>query len=456
MDKRFIPVAMLAGALALAGCGGGSNTTAGGTEPPTCDDDQMLVGGQCVAKEADDEDDDDPTPATLSGTGLTEAGEIRLVKDQEYETPNNGIITCTADECVITVADQRGTPRVTVTSGTATFEPYDERLVANTGDRTGGVTGGTDWLSNRALLGAVREGTGTNIYVEITAPNGAPARGRTTTDGIAFAIPADNSGGQLNTNPEAHEAASPGGSATNHIVVDTLGGRETDLRLVHTRGRTITGDDDDVVTDRDTLRSDYLVFGAWERRTSANTGPQSKQQLGYVHTGTIPRTDPGTFGIGDARYEGKALGHYSHGGGDWEEWEGTVHLEANFAPQERQIEGTINIPAGDDYGQIPAAHSLGTINLKTASIGSDASGDAGIAGGVGSGSGSTGRWHADFYGTAINGAPNGVAGDFRTQRPEITRLDPDDNVVKSVQVKASIQGAFGAHNVGQLADTDQQ
>ena len=451
MDKRFIPVAMLAGALALAGCGGGSNTTAGGSgDAMTCDDDEMLVGGQCVAKVADDEDDDDPTPATLSGTGLTEAGEIRLVKDQEYETPNNGIITCTTDECVITVANQRGTPRVTVTSGTATFEPYDELLVANTTDRTGGVTGGTDWLSNRNLIRAIKQNDAGAIYVEIEAPNGAPSRGRNNASPSEILAPVGTAaGGAFDSNLDAVT----GGSATNHIVVDTLGGRETDLRLVHTRGRTVTGEG--VVADRDTLLTDYLVFGAWERRTSANSGPTSDSQLGYLATGTIHRTDPGTFGIGDARYEGKALGHYSHAGGDWTEWEGTVVLEANFAPQERQIEGTVTIPAADDtYGQIPAGHNLGTINLKTASIGSNASGDAAIAGGVGSGSGSTGRWHANFYGTAINGSPNGVAGDFRTQRPKITRRNSENQIVTD-QTAASIQGAFGTHNVGQLPEDDQ-
>ena len=429
ISKLCLPAAAMVGALALAGCGGGSDSMDDTTMDDTSTDDTSTT----------------QDPETLAGTGLTQAGEIRLEKDDEYETPNNGVITCTTDECVITVANQRGTPRVTVTSGTVTFDPYEELIVANTGDRTGGVTGGTDWLSNRNLIRAIKQSDSGAIFVEIEAPNGAPTRGRDNANPSVILAPVSTAAGGA-FNEDTNDIT--GGSATNHIVVDTLGGRETDLRLVHTRGRTVNGEG--AVTDRDTLLTDYLVFGAWERRTAANSGPTSKPQLGYLATGTIHRTNPGTFGIGDARYEGKALGHYNESDGSWSEWEGTVLLEANFAPEERQISGRVNtgITTPDD-----GTLNLGTITLKTAQIGSSASGDSVIAGGVGSGSGSTGRWHASFYGTAINGSPNGVAGDFRSQRPQITRLV--DDVPTTVQTKASIQGAFGAHNVGQLQETDQ-
>jgi len=210
------------------------------------------------------------------------------------------------------------------------------------------------------------------------------------------------------------------------------------VQLVHTRNRAYI-QADGVITDRDTVNNDYLVFGSWERSTAARPGPQSMPQINYFRYGTIDRNDVTTYGIGDARYEGRALGHYNHDGDSWEEWVGKVHLEANFAPEERNIEGEIIIPTSG-YGSIPDGHNLDTIRLQVADIDGSVNADArinGIAAGTGSGT-----WQADFYGTAINNAPNGVTGQFSTERSAVTGDNP--------QTAAEIQGVFGAQNVGQL------
>jgi len=426
MHMRFIPaMALLAGALALAGCGGGSGVTPGS-------------GGN-----GDSDDDSQPPPA-----GNTDALKPYIIEGgflhTDLDEGDDGIIP-TGDSVAIGGITVRGVDHVhgakitcpdeskngcrwlfengqLMLSGGATAERIPEPTIpeANTADKTGGA-GDIDWLSDRALIRAIKENDAGHIYVEIEAPNGAPVRGRDSANAIIGPV-GTAAGGSF----DSDRGSITGGSATNHFVIDTLGGRETDLRLVHTRGRTVAGTG--VVPDIDTLRTDYLVFGAWERRTAAQEGPKSDPELGYLATGTIPRNDPQAFGIGDARYEGKALGHYSHDGGDWTEWEGTVLLEANFAPDERNIDGTVKTG-------ISAVSGLATINLEKTRIGSSVSGSSEIDGSKQS----SGTWKAGFYGTAIDGSPNGVAGSFRAIRPEV-----------DTQKEADLQGAFGAHNVGQL------
>ena len=468
MDKRFIPVAMLAGALALAGCGGGSSTTAPGSGDPEVDPPVVRPNPPAAR------------PAALPGTGLTndtgEAYTIRLEKDGEYETPNGGTITCPNDECVITVGAQRGTPIVTATGG-ATFAAKPA-VATPPRDNNAGVQNGNDWLGDRALIGAIKEAAGTaGIYVELAAPNGAPIRIRNAgldgiignaddvdlvNGGLGTSAGDDLSGSHIFDGVIADDPATdniqPSGSAIGTRTVDTGGGRETKVRLVHTRNRSYSEQTaEDVNADRDTVNNDYLVFGSWMRRTAANSGPTSTPQIGYFRVGTIDRNNVSTYGTGDARYEGKALGHYTNNGGAWTEWNGKVSLEANFAPEERQISGTIDtaIAVTDSNEARIAAYGthmrgLGTITLQKTSIDGSANGQSRISGSTNN----VGTWEADFHGTAINNSPNGVTGEFRTEREELFRTVNNAKVLD--QTKATIQGVFGAHNVGQLADTDLQ
>ena len=199
-----------------------------------------------------------------------------------------------------------------------------------------------------------------------------------------------------------------------------------------------------------------VLDGSWMRRTAAQDGPQSTPQIGYFRVGTIDRNNVSTYGTGDARYEGKALGHYTNDDGDWLEWNGSVSLEANFAPEERQISGTIDTRIGatlaDDAARMAAYgrlnRGLGTISLQKTSIDGSANGQSRISGSTNN----VGTWEADFHGTAINNSPNGVTGEFKTEREELSRTVNNAKVLD--QSKATIQGVFGAHNVGQLQDTD--
>ena len=436
MDKRFIPVAMLAGALALAGCGGGSNTTAGGTEPPTCDDDEMLVGSECVAKVVDEEDDEDndPTPATLSGTGLTnttgEAYVIRLEKDETHDAPK-GKITCPTEECIITVGAQRGTPVVTATGG-ATFATTEqvaerERPRVNADGNTGETDG--NWLSKTALIRAVKSN---------------PTEIRPIRQNVELTL---SDGTDTTIAPGTYAAdAAPTGVEVGTITVDAGGGRETDLRLSHTRGRTAANLPDQ------NLPNEYLVYGTWETRTRTgdrDVDPVSAPAAGAVWSGTIPRTDPQAWGTGSAHYRGLVLGHYKQQGqkieatDPWIEWNGTVDLRANFAPRERNILGTIQPSAvtgqgdaNDDntFNVLDGARGFDTIHLRQTKIGASMSGFTRIDTDP-----SNGEWNAGFYGTATGGEPGGIAGDFKANRAHTTAYDA-----------LEIQGAFGAHNVDDL------
>jgi len=488
MDKRFIPVAMLAGALALAGCGGGSNTTAGGSgDAMTCDDDEMLVGGQCVAKVADDEDDDDDGdepetpagPSTLEGTGYTNttgsARTLRLTKGKT-ETPSGGMIDCMSDACIITIAAQEGTPVVTVTSGSATFTAKAV-VRAPTEDRTaGGGESSGNWLSDSRLINAVKfAANGRDIQgITITDPRNVehPLLATFGHDNTTPVDPAEQvgEGGVFNGDTEAADGTTfantngtgvgvenTSGSRIGRVTIEAANqeGDDTTLRLVHTRGRSYTGDTsvDDTVTDRDTTLSDYLVYGTWLTVTGADSGPQNEPRAGVLATGSLPVPASELPKRGDARYEGKALGHYKRGQvaltDPWSEWEGLVSLKANFSSGTAAISGALTTNIQD-----------GTTALGPIALGNHAIGSNGKVSGVGAGT-----WEAEFYGTPINSHPTGIAGSFRTERKKSVVTGTRETTVEGVTVRVPVdivqsealmvQGAFGAHIVGQNEDTQQ-
>ncbi|MCY4242824.1 MAG: hypothetical protein OXD36_13920 [Rhodobacter sp.] len=487
MDKRFIlPVAMLAGALALAGCGGGSDTPAASPTNP-----ETTNPGTTTTTRAQH----------LNGTGLentgTRARTIYIAAGDRYETPNEGTIDCPTGNtrCVITVAPGEGATTVTQTGG-ATFtakktekEKTEETVDADdttpaapvARDQTPAPSGGASWLSAAALIKAVQQNDAGHVYVETETPNAGGVRGARDGKNAALGgviIPVETAGGVFNGDagvatgqvpvPGASPARmAPGsGSLINNFVVDTNDGYETDLRLVHTRDRIVINDEGEEVDD-DRLANDYLVFGAWERRTSANQGPTQNPDIGYEYHGGI-RRDVASVTTGDARYEGKALGHYSYDGGKWLEWDGTVALHANFA--QRNISGEIK--TGIPVSNLDTEKSdklgprfepgLGTITLKKTAIGAISRGSLSLpdrantpdpaSGSVIPGAASSGTWEAQYYGSAIHGSPTGVAGEFVGTR----RANPSGGtgLILHNQVAAEVRGAFGGHRVSQLPEDD--
>ena len=132
----------------------------------------------------------------------------------------------------------------------------------------------------------------------------------------------------------------------------------------------------------------------------------------------------------------------------WKEWDGTVSPKANFTSGTNEISGVVN--TGISGAGITAADValLSAINLN----------EAGKITNVGSGT-----WNYDFYGSAINSIPSGIAGDFATKRAKRdggTFLVPQSDGSTKQETRTAItalevQGAFGAHHVGQTLDDEQ-
>jgi len=450
MKQNILTAALLAGMLALAGCGGGSSSGGGNGEDDTTT--------------TNNNDDTTTTttsgPATLSGTGLTAGDPIRLEKDETHTTPNGGTITCPTAECIITVADQRGTPKVTATGG-ATFAPKPP-VQAGSNNRQEVAEGG--WLSDRNLLNAVKTSVGASgVQVDgitITDSRGADhvlvQVGDTHyDDGVANN--AVGEGGTFNGTDAGITETS--GSKIGHVTITAEGrqGDDTKLRLIHTRGRTVLAADN-MVQDRDTTLSDYLVFGTWLTETGADSGPQSIENADVLVAGSLPWELESLPTSGDARYEGKVIGHYKRGSvgatDPWSEWDGLVHLEANFSRGTSAISGTINTKIVD------GKNSDNTDVMLDISLDDFAIGNSGKISGAGLG----GTWEATFYGAEIDGKPNGIAGSFAGERAaraggELRTPQPGGETLVTQQAARpamTIQGAFGAHHVGQLEDDEQQ
>jgi len=123
MKQNILIAALLAGMLALAGCGGGSSSATGSGNT-----------GNTGSTSG---------PVTLTETGLTNTGDeprvIRVLKDTPFDT-GTGKITCPVAECVITVSAQEGTPVVTQTGG-ATFAETQVMGAGSVSQTSGGDTG---------------------------------------------------------------------------------------------------------------------------------------------------------------------------------------------------------------------------------------------------------------------------------------------------------------------------
>ena len=144
MDKRFIPVATLVGALALAACGGGSDTPAAATVPP------MPEGME----------DKPETPAAggatvgLDGKRLAAGNVDRVIRIPATgkETKIGDVyFTCAEgpEDCVITIPAGESVHTVSYTGGTLTASATKAPPTAADSPETG------NWLSASSLVGAL-------------------------------------------------------------------------------------------------------------------------------------------------------------------------------------------------------------------------------------------------------------------------------------------------------------
>ena len=433
ISRLMMPVALLAGALALAGCSGGNDnnmttekteteetptpTTTTETEPDKDDmtpdkEDGAMAGtmlrlpGNAAVRWGDG-------PGQVNGDVQIAAGQVLELGGAWFRCPADGA------DCVI----QEGTGRtveVTYTGGPLTVHASDPR-----NDRTPVRPESGDWLSSASLVGSV------------------PASG--DLNSLSFTI-----GGVRQT------IAANGTPITDAEGYDPGIDR---LSIWHNRslssGRT---------------NRDFLVWGAWQEtvpRGMPSAKPVFKQEWGgSVHySGTVAQT-------GDATYTGEdqAGGFYKRGNGGWTAWTGDVVLLADFEKGNISgrigtgaINGTIDTSASGLTGVGPFMGSnfansgskddntiggISHISLMPAPIGSSVrGGKVKIVGITGvENAPSSGKWSADYFGPASGSMPTGIAGGFSAVRPaakaKAGSAAPADDHAQIGNFE--INGAFGA------------
>ena len=196
ISKFMLPAVTVAGALALAGCGGGSSTPAGTTAPETPATPSTPATPAAPAANT----------LTLPGNGFLDwsnqstPGPIRIAAGQVYQAGGGAWFQCPTGgaTCVIQTGTGRATT-VTYTGGALTVHPSDPRPVAGTTARS---AEDTDPLSDKNLLASVLA-NGRIFGVSagatgIVGTDGAPAintferaDGHTTTLRMAAAVDGD-------------------------------------------------------------------------------------------------------------------------------------------------------------------------------------------------------------------------------------------------------------------------
>ena len=392
ISKLLMPAVTLAGALALAGCGGGSDSM------------QEMAEMGDVGDNDDDADDGTPKHVPILGGftyddddqglfgSIVAGGEVRL-----GAAGTGAIISCPDDAENGCTWRYRDDGKIYGTGG-AKGAPWKAAAAP-----TASTEGGGDWLSASNLVkGATGGGDANRFTLE---------RG-----GVELAIP----------NTE--------GTAASDIPQS--GGMRVSLRLRHNRasagsgaGTTPSGD------------VDYLVWGAWEEGPAQDPGPDPKFTVRA--TGSMPYVGTPSDQLANARYTNGAVGFDKDGDGDMEPWVGQVVLDANF--DTGYINGDVYHADGEGTA-LNATADVASIELKKTKIGASFSGSATVtSNGTGAnadnlpGSASSGSWEGAFYGPST-AQPTGTAGTFAAKRPK------DGTKATAYE----IQGAFGTTGVAPL------
>ena len=410
MKQNIFIAALLAGMLALAGCGGGSSSSPETPETPVTPETPTASGPSKVTA---------APGATASGYGVPDSGDSDSITVKAGETTTFGgssgdVYSCAAGaDCVVSLRNSGGTLEIM--------------------------------------------STGTLAYVA-PAPAQPPA-----------ADPAD----AMQVNAASIQAAIEGGLIHgfgldgNGAIADTpIVGNHT---FPHADGTMTTlnlnveGLDDDAAPGVENKGEDYVFWGRWNRAAEGVSNVQPR----FVYGGSIPygKKPGGVDDLDDitgadadaiATYLGTDNAYISHSsnGKTWTSAQTNASLTANFANS--TINGTIgNVGTADTlFGGTEDNNIL--IMLKSTSFTSDkfnGSAEFGTLAGtsdennlfnkakprVNKGSGS---WEGQFFGQTLqrNGdehAPNFVAGQFSVERKAVTGVDnPLGRLI--------VHGSFGA------------
>ena len=408
ISKLMMPALTLAGALALAGCGGGSDTPAaasanneeGGMPPPP-----------------------PPAPKTLAlPTGLTITGSANSEGATDYTIPSGGkleltsrpssrgdvVFTCPADgeDCVVTIPVGGAVSSVTYSGGTPEVtEKDDPETAVNTGIETR-PTESTDPLSDDVLLKALK------------------ASRTSADDGTVWNASSDDdpAGTAIVTVPDNHDFSAYPTPAS----FTPLGGPKTSLW--------IDGDTD-------------AYWGIWKESTTPTGGSEVNGKRSVVWGGDTPYGKKPDTSLGRAAAAGVVAGTASYAGTDnvllyhspdgkassWKEDHGDLNLTANF--RTGMVGGTIDVNTDDD---LTVGDNIALSATAITSSGTFSGSAKFSAPGVTRQSGS---WNGGFFGETlevVNGvqdhlAPSHVAGEFRVTRAKVGN-----------QSGLHVRGAFGA------------
>ena len=399
ISKFMLPAVTVAGALALAGCGGGSDSTE--TVPP-------VVPPVVPPADTGGYKDITPTGADVDvNTGGLSAGRIAAGGAQTIPR-SNVTITCTGTEDCAYRVTASGNIEV---SGQATAsipvapEPAAPQAAGH-------------WLTASNLVGAI--------------PNDADAGARNSIPVVAGGI------------KRTVTANGQGDTATPTFIANAQHGdaKVSSLILRHDRG---------APADNGAADGNFLVWGVWLEPVQGTGSdiPRSVSGGSLAYKGTFPTSGANVATNGTARYVGD---NGFHGFVNGTAWTSDVRLTADF--NDKTISGIVG-NLGDGTAAAATDSTVGTasfnsITLKQTGIGATMSGSAVIVGADDTISHTTdqiapssGTWKAGFFGPASD-APSDIAGELSVTRPAAgatssTALNPHERVTK-----LSIVGAFGA------------